>query len=86
MRRNTISFAAACLAFQALAMWSASQGGGDLIVNILCFAWLVCLLAVFLVLCWHTGDLVFRLPAFLLTCGYSIFIAYTIWDLFTSFD
>ena len=80
MRRNTIIFAVACLAFQALAMWSAFRGGGDLIVNILCFAWLVCLLAVFFVICRHADDLVFRLPAFLLTSGYSIFIAYTIWD------
>ena len=84
-RRRTIISAAACLVFNTLAMWSGWHGT-DLTTSTLTMAWLVGLVAVFVFLCWHTGDWAFRLPVFLVAITYTSFWGYLLWDLFAHFD
>ena len=85
MKRNTIIFAATCLSLHALATWSAFRGT-NLITDILTGAWLISLAAVFVVLCRHSDDWRFRLPAFVIALAYATFVVYSLWSFFTKAD
>ena len=86
MRKTALLLAAACLGLHALATWSAFRSG-DLLTCFLCGLWLLCLSALFVVLCRRGGgDWTFRLPLLLAAIGYLLSMGYGLWALFTYAD
>ena len=78
MRKRTIVFATACLALQALAMWS-SFHAMNLVTDLLTVVWFISLCSVFVVLLKHSGDWLFRAPALGVAVGYVLYISFMIW-------
>ena len=85
MKRNTFILAAVCLSLHAFATWLAFRGN-DIFTSILIGAWLISLVSVFVVLCRHSGNWHFRLPALALASGYTTFLAYCLWSFLTHAD